>query len=95
MLLFIIIFWAFFVLNTELVIHWNQPTQTGSGTNWQFGQVRIIVCVDLYLNCFTSGLDFANVLDGLAAHQHDQRFQPIRDQANQTGLSASEGFRHI
>ncbi|KAJ6554324.1 hypothetical protein B0H19DRAFT_1153163 [Mycena capillaripes] len=39
MLLFIIIFWAFFVLNTELVIRWNQPTQAGSGASWQFGQI--------------------------------------------------------
>ncbi|KAJ7055868.1 hypothetical protein C8F01DRAFT_1157952 [Mycena amicta] len=35
----IVVFWAFFVLNTELVIHWNQPTPADSGPNWQFGQI--------------------------------------------------------
>jgi hypothetical protein len=39
MLFCLVIFWAFFVLNTELVIHWNQPTQADSGPSWQFGQV--------------------------------------------------------
>ncbi|KAJ6508096.1 hypothetical protein DFH09DRAFT_1199344 [Mycena vulgaris] len=39
-LLFITLFWAFFVLNTELVIRWNRPpSQATSGTNWQFGQI--------------------------------------------------------
>ncbi|KAJ7845796.1 hypothetical protein B0H13DRAFT_2675828 [Mycena leptocephala] len=35
----IIVFWAFFVLNTELVIRWNQPNQAESGPRWQFGQI--------------------------------------------------------
>ncbi|KAJ7602559.1 hypothetical protein DFH06DRAFT_1488646 [Mycena polygramma] len=39
MLMFITVFWAFFVLNTELVIRWNQPTEAASGSNWQFGQI--------------------------------------------------------
>jgi hypothetical protein len=42
-LLFMTIFWVFFVLNTELVIRWNQPTSTDSGPTWQFGQVSIII----------------------------------------------------
>jgi len=55
MLGFILIFWAFFVLNTELLIRWNQVAQNGS--KWQFGQVRISahwnipridVSIDLY-----------------------------------------------
>ncbi|KAF8800986.1 hypothetical protein BYT27DRAFT_7148103 [Phlegmacium glaucopus] len=39
MLGFILLFWAFFVLNTELVIRWNQVAQNGSRLNWQFGQI--------------------------------------------------------
>ncbi|KAF7361184.1 hypothetical protein MSAN_01150300 [Mycena sanguinolenta] len=38
-LLFITIFWIFFVLNTELVIRWNQPTSANSGPTWEFGQI--------------------------------------------------------
>ncbi|KAJ7261941.1 hypothetical protein C8J57DRAFT_1335838 [Mycena rebaudengoi] len=39
MLLFILIVWAFFVLNIELVIHWYQPSPDNSVPNWQFGQI--------------------------------------------------------
>ncbi|KAF7333036.1 hypothetical protein MVEN_02410000 [Mycena venus] len=38
-LFFILIIWAFLVLNTELVVHWYQPTQENSVSNWQFGQI--------------------------------------------------------
>ncbi|KAJ7208569.1 hypothetical protein GGX14DRAFT_365295 [Mycena pura] len=38
-LLCIAMFWIFFVLNTELVIRRNQPTQADSGLSWQFGQI--------------------------------------------------------
>ncbi|KAJ6452299.1 hypothetical protein C8R45DRAFT_86474 [Mycena sanguinolenta] len=38
-LLFITIFWIFFVLNTELVIRWNQPTSANLGPTWEFGQI--------------------------------------------------------
>ncbi|KAJ6591017.1 hypothetical protein DFH09DRAFT_1073782 [Mycena vulgaris] len=39
MLLFILIIWVFFVLNTELVIHWYQPTSNDSVPKWEFGQI--------------------------------------------------------
>lgn len=42
MLSFIVIFWGFFVLNTELVIRWNKPADGDDGATWQFGQVRSI-----------------------------------------------------
>ncbi|KAJ7771513.1 hypothetical protein B0H16DRAFT_186704 [Mycena metata] len=38
-LFFILIFWAFLVLNTELVVRWYQPIQKDSVSNWQFGQI--------------------------------------------------------
>lgn len=40
MLLFILIAWALFVLNTELLIRWNQSAEQNEGSSWQFGQVR-------------------------------------------------------
>ncbi|KAJ7503998.1 hypothetical protein B0H11DRAFT_1710397, partial [Mycena galericulata] len=39
MLFCIVIRWIFFVINTELVIHRNQPTQADSGPSWRFGQI--------------------------------------------------------
>ncbi|KAJ7467201.1 hypothetical protein FB451DRAFT_1402032 [Mycena latifolia] len=40
MLVFILIFWAFFVLNTELVIRFNRPQSPNNfQSNWQFGQI--------------------------------------------------------
>ncbi|KAJ7108927.1 hypothetical protein C8R43DRAFT_1139856 [Mycena crocata] len=47
MLLFILVFWAFFVLNTELVIHWNQPPGGDFGLTWQFGQKILPVFLTL------------------------------------------------
>ncbi|KAJ7135944.1 hypothetical protein C8R44DRAFT_848713 [Mycena epipterygia] len=55
MLLCIVILWAFFVLNTELVIRWNQPTQADPGPNWQFGQILPVFLTLLPLiNMFTA-----------------------------------------
>ena len=39
-LTFILVAWAFFVLNTELAIRWNQSAEQSGGSSWQFGQVR-------------------------------------------------------
>jgi len=39
-LTFILVAWAFFVLNTELAIRWNQSAEQNGGSSWQFGQVR-------------------------------------------------------
>ncbi|KAJ7440309.1 hypothetical protein B0H11DRAFT_546261 [Mycena galericulata] len=36
---FILILWAFLVLNTELIVRWYQPTRDDSASNWQFGQI--------------------------------------------------------
>ncbi|KAF7355822.1 hypothetical protein MVEN_00910400 [Mycena venus] len=36
---FILVIWAFLVLNTELTIRWYRPTQNDAVTNWQFGQM--------------------------------------------------------
>ncbi|KAF7366131.1 hypothetical protein MVEN_00489900 [Mycena venus] len=38
-LFFILIIWAFLVLNIELIIRSYQPTQDDSASNWQFGQI--------------------------------------------------------
>ncbi|KAF7344024.1 hypothetical protein MVEN_01691800 [Mycena venus] len=53
MLLCIVICWFFFVLNTELVIRWNQPTQADPGSSWQFGQI---------LPMFLTFLPFINMI---------------------------------
>ena len=37
-LIFILVVWALFVLDTELVIHRNQSAK--GNASWQFGQVR-------------------------------------------------------
>ncbi|KAJ7686443.1 hypothetical protein B0H14DRAFT_2422090 [Mycena olivaceomarginata] len=54
MLLCIVISWVFFVLNTELVIHWNHPTQADAGPSWQFGQI---------LPMFLTFLPFINMIN--------------------------------
>ncbi|KAJ7301381.1 hypothetical protein DFH08DRAFT_1090220 [Mycena albidolilacea] len=38
-LLLILALWVFFVLNTELIIHWYQPIPDDSASHWQFGQI--------------------------------------------------------
>lgn len=70
MLLFILLFWAFFVLNTELVIRWNQVTTDGSRLNWQFGQVCSTYIPWSWIN-FMILLGFTVILISSAFHQHD------------------------
>jgi len=40
MLFFILIAWAAFVLNTELLIRWNESAAQNGESSWQFGQVQ-------------------------------------------------------
>ncbi|KAJ7432695.1 hypothetical protein FB451DRAFT_1572945 [Mycena latifolia] len=65
MLFCIVISWAFFVLNTELAIHWNQPTQADAGPSWQFGQI---------LPMFLAFLPFINMINAF----NEFGFKPIK-----------------
>ncbi|KAJ6510331.1 hypothetical protein C8R45DRAFT_1160737 [Mycena sanguinolenta] len=58
-LVFITTFWTFFVLNTELVIHWNQPTSADSRPNWGFGQILPVLLTLLpFINMASAFKDF-------------------------------------
>ncbi|KAJ6559900.1 hypothetical protein B0H19DRAFT_1260584 [Mycena capillaripes] len=65
MLSCIVISWAFFVLNTELAINWNQPTQADAGASWQFGQI---------LPMFLVVLPFINMINAF----NEFGFKPIK-----------------
>ncbi|KAF7361202.1 hypothetical protein MSAN_01152300 [Mycena sanguinolenta] len=58
-LVFITVFWTFFVLNTELVIHWNHRTSADSGPNWGFGQILPVLLTLLpFINMTNAFKDF-------------------------------------
>jgi len=83
-LIFILVAWAFFVLNTELAIHWNQSAEQNRGSSWQFGQVwkRVLQFQDI---TDPFALDFANVFNIPASGQYHQRFQSVRYKAHEAG----------